>query len=95
MKRDDLSQNALKISEAGARLYDKMVGFVDNLEKVGKNIDLAQKTYHDAFAQLYTGRGNLIKRAEDLKNMGLQNKINKSLPQSLTETAENQIDVAE
>jgi DNA recombination protein RmuC len=94
-KRDDLSQNALKISEAGARLYDKLVGFVENLEKVGKNIDLAQKTYNDAFAQLYTGRGNLIKRAEDLKNMGLQNKINKSLPQSLTETAENQIDLAE
>ena len=94
-KRDDLSQNALKISEAGAKLYDKLVGFVDNLEKVGKNIDLAQKTYHDSFAQLYTGRGNLIKRAEDLKNMGLQNKINKSLPQSLTETAENQIDLSE
>jgi len=94
-KRDDLSQNALKISEAGAKLYDKLVGFVDNLEKVGKNIDLAQKSYNDAFAQLYTGRGNLIKRAEDLKNMGLQNKINKSLPQSLIETSENQIDLSE
>ena len=94
-KRDDLSQNALKISEAGARLYDKLVGFIDNLEKVGKNIDFAQKTYNDAFAQLYTGRGNLIKRAEDLKNMGLQNKINKSLPQSLIETSENQIDLSE
>lgn len=94
-KRDDLSQNALKISEAGAKLYDKLVGFVDNLEKVGKNIDFAQKSYNDAFAQLYTGRGNLIKRAEDLKNMGLQNKINKSLPQTLVETSENQIDISE
>ena len=94
-KRDDLSQNALKISEAGARLYDKLVGFVDNLEKVGKNMDLAQKAYNDAFAQLYTGKGNLIKRAEDLKNMGLQNKINKSLPQSLIETSDNQIGLSE
>lgn len=94
-KRDNLSQNALKISEAGAKLYDKLVGFVDNLEKVGKNMDMAQKSYSDAFSQLYTGRGNLIKRAEDLKNMGLQNKINKSLPQSLIETSENQIDLSE
>lgn len=94
-KRDNLSQNALKISEAGAKLYDKLVGFVDNLEKVGKNIDLAQKSYTDAFAQLYTGRGNLIKRAEDLKNMGLQNKINKSLPQNMIDTSENQIDLSE
>lgn len=92
-KRDNLSQNALKISEAGAKLYDKLVGFVDNLDKVGKNIDLAQKTYNEAFAQLYTGRGNLIKRAEDLRNMGLQNKINKSLPQNLIDTSENQLDI--
>lgn len=94
-KRDNLSQNALKISEAGAKLYDKLVGFVDNLEKVGKNIELAQKSYTDAFSQLYTGRGNLIKRAEDLKNMGLQNKINKSLPQNMIDTSENQIDLSE
>lgn len=94
-KRDNLSQNALKISEAGAKLYDKLVGFVDNLEKVGKNMDLAQKSYSDAFSQLYTGRGNLIKRAEDLKNMGLQNKINKSLPQNMIDTSENQIDLSE
>lgn len=94
-KRDNLSQNALKISEAGAKLYDKLVGFVDNLEKVGKNMDLAQKSYSDAFSQLYTGRGNLIKRAEDLKNMGLQNKINKSIPQNMIDTSENQIDLSE
>ncbi len=94
-KRDNLSQNALKISEAGAKLYDKLVGFVDNLEKVGKNMDMAQKSYTDAFSQLYTGRGNLIKRAEDLKNMGLQNKINKSLPQNMIDTSENQIDLSE
>jgi len=94
-KRDNLSQNALKISEAGAKLYDKLVCFVDNLEKVGKNMDMAQKSYSDAFSQLYTGRGNLIKRAEDLKNMGLQNKINKSLPQNLIDTSENQIDLSE
>jgi DNA recombination protein RmuC len=94
-KRDNLSQNALKISEAGAKLYDKLVGFVDNLEKVGKNMDLAQKSYSDAFSQLYTGRGNLIKRAENLKNMGLQNKINKSLPQNMIDTSENQIDLSE
>lgn len=94
-KRDNLSQNALKISEAGAKLYDKLVGFVDNLEKVGKNMDLAQKSYSDAFSQLYTGRGNLIKRAEDLKNMGLQNKINKSLPQNMIDISENQIDLSE
>ncbi len=93
-KRDNLNQNALKISEAGAKLYDKLVGFVDNLEKVGKNMDMAQKSYSDAFSQLCTGRGNLIKRAEDLKNMGLQNKINKSLPQNLIDTSENQIDLS-
>lgn len=87
-KRDDQNQNTLKIAEEGAKLYDKLVGFVENLEKVGKHLDAAQKSYDDSFKQLYSGRGNAIKRAETLKKLGLQNKTSKALPQNLIDLAE-------
>ena len=37
-KRADQNANALEIAERGGKLYDKFVSFVENLEKVGKNI---------------------------------------------------------
>lgn len=80
-KREYQSQNAQDIADRGASLYDKFVGFVDNLEKVGKNINDAQKSYNSAFGQLSTGRGNLISQAEKLKELGVKSK--KSLPSEM------------
>lgn len=84
-KREYQNKNALEIAERGARLYDKFVGFVDNLEKVGRNIDLAKNVYNDAYKQLYTGNDNLVIQTQKLKSLGIKNK--KDLPQSLIDNS--------
>lgn len=80
-KREYQNRNALEIAERGAKLYDKFVSFVDNLEKVGKNIDLAQSSYQDAYKQLSTGNDNLVLQTQKIKALGIKNK--KELPKTL------------
>lgn len=69
-KVEQQNLHAIEIADKAGALYDKFVGFVNNLEDVGKKINDAQRSYNDAFKQLSTGRGNLIGRAEELKKMG-------------------------
>ena len=89
-KREYQNKNATEIAERGAKLYDKFVGFVENLDKLGKNIDQAKSVYNDAFKQLSTGNDNLIVQTNKLKSLGIKNK--KSLPKSLEESAETFLD---
>ncbi|MBW8361603.1 MAG: DNA recombination protein RmuC [Kaistella sp.] len=88
-KRDYQNKNAMEIADRGAKLYDKFVNFVDNLEKVGKNIDQAKNVYNDAFKQLSTGNDNLITQTQKLKTLGIKNK--KELPPSLVESSGNEL----
>lgn len=85
-KREHQNQNALEIAERGAKLYDKFVGFVANLEIVGKSIDKAQENYNDAYKQLSTGNDNLVAQATKLKNLGLKTK--KDLPKEILNSSE-------
>lgn len=89
-KREAQNQNALEIADRGAKLYDKFVSFVENLEKLGKNLDTARTSYDEAYKQLYSGRDNLIRQTERMKNLGLKPK--KSLSQNLIDldTSENE-----
>jgi DNA recombination protein RmuC len=73
-KREYQNQNAIAIADRGAKLYDKFVGFVDNLEKVGKHIVNAQTSYDEAYKQLSTGNDNLVLQATKLKKLGVKNK---------------------
>lgn len=90
-KREHQSRNAMEIAERGAKLYDKFVGFVENLEKLGKNLDLAKSSYNEAYKQLSTGNDNLVTQTQKLKSLGIKNK--KNLPFSLEENS--QIDFSE
>ena len=80
-KRDGQSQNALAIATEGANLYDKFVGFSETLLDLGRSLGAATGKYEQAMNQLKTGRGNLIRRAERLRE--LQVKASKSLPAQL------------
>ena len=82
-KREYQNRNAMEIAERGAKLYDKFVGFIGNLEKVGKNIEQAQNAYNDAYKQLSTGNDNLVLQTQKLKDLGV--KAKKELPPSLLE----------
>lgn len=84
-KREYQNQNAIEIAERGAKLYDKFVGFVTNLEGVGTAIDKAQDKYNDAYKQLSTGNDNLVGQATKLKHLGIKNK--KELPLELVKAA--------
>ncbi len=80
-KRELQNRNAQEIADRGAALYDKFVNFVENLSDIGANLDKAKKSYNSAFNQLTDGRGNLIRQAEMLKELGVKTK--KSLPSNL------------
>jgi DNA recombination protein RmuC len=84
-KREYQNQNAIAIADRGAKLYDKFVGFVDNLEKVGKHLDSAQTSYQNAHKQLSVGNDNLVLQANKLKELGVKNK--KELSKELSNEA--------
>ena len=76
----DQNENALEIARQAGGLYDKFVGFVEALEEVGRQLDRAKDAYRTARDRLRTGRGNLVRRAEQLIALGV--KANKALPVS-------------
>ncbi len=71
---ENQNQNALKIADQGAKLYDKFAGFVDDMELTRKSIDTLEKNFDSAMNKLSEGKGNLISSAEKLKNLGLATK---------------------
>ena len=70
--RDKQTKNAIKIADETGKLYDKLCGFVADLEAVGSSLDKARKNYDDAFSKLSTGKGNILKRADDIKALGVK-----------------------
>lgn len=79
------SQNAKDIAEKAGRLYDKFVGLVEDLEKLGRALETTDKAYQAARNKLVEGRGNLLDRAEELKQLGA--KTSRQLPRGLTADA--------
>jgi len=78
-------QNAQEIADKAANLYDKFVGFVEDMEKIGGHISKTQNAYDDAMKKLSLGTGNLIKRTEDMKKLGIKTK--KKIQKNLLESA--------
>ncbi|RUO78150.1 DNA recombination protein RmuC [Idiomarina seosinensis] len=66
------NRNAEKIAIEAAKLYDKFVGFIDDLEKVGSSLQTLDNRYQDAMKKLSSGRGNLVSRIEKFREMGVQ-----------------------
>lgn len=64
------SRNAQEIANKAGALYDKFVGFVDDMDELGKKIDTTRRSYDAAMNKLQSGRGNLVSRAESLRELG-------------------------
>jgi DNA recombination protein RmuC len=77
-RNDKQHRNALQIATEAGKMYDKMVALVEDLQKIGQRLGQTQESYQEAMKKLYTGKGNLIRRTEKLKQLGA--KANKSLP---------------
>ena len=69
-KMERQNKNALKIASESGKMYDKLVGFVNDMKNIGRGLDLAEKSYREAFNKLKHGRGHLIGRAEKIKRLG-------------------------
>lgn len=71
-------RNAEDIAERAGALYDKVVGFLATMDRVGGHLDKARSSYDDARSQLATGRGNLVRQVEMLRELGA--KSSKPMP---------------
>ncbi len=80
-KQEQQTRNALDIATKAGLLYDKFVGFTEDMKKIEQHIDGSKKAYNDAFNKLTTGSGNLTGRAETLRKLGAKN--SKALDQKL------------
>jgi DNA recombination protein RmuC len=78
---EDQNKNALIIAKKAGDLYDKFVGFVEVLDDVGQKIDKARESYQTARNRLTDGRGNLVRRTVELRQLGV--KAQKELPEGL------------
>jgi len=68
------NQNSEEIARQAGAMYDKLFGFIKSMDDIEKHLDKAQKSYKEARGKLSDGRGNLIGRAEKLKELGVQTK---------------------
>jgi len=84
-KQEDQKRNVLEIASQAGALYDKFEGLVEDLLKIGKQINASQDGYKAAMNKLSEGKGNLIGRVERLKTLGAKTK--KSLPSNLLDRA--------
>ncbi|WP_113660867.1 DNA recombination protein RmuC [Pedobacter nanyangensis] len=78
-KVDRQNKNVFEIAEEAGALYDKFVGFLNDMEKIGKHIEQTQKAHDDAFKKLQYGSGNLIGKVEKIKKLGAKTKSNKHI----------------
>jgi DNA recombination protein RmuC len=76
-KQERQNRNVLEISRLSGSMYDKFVGFMADMESIGKNINQTQSVYNNAFNKLIEGNGNLTRTAEKIKGLGA--KANKQL----------------
>lgn len=70
-KQDLQNKNAEEIARQAANLYDKFVGFTEDLIKLGGQMRTATKTYEESMKKLTDGSGNLTRRVENLKKLGV------------------------
>ncbi len=69
-KYEKLNQNALQIADRAGKLYDKVKGFVDDMNSIRRHIDKSQEAFDSAMNKLSTGRGNVVSQIEKMKQLG-------------------------
>jgi len=87
-KQEKRTRNVEAIAEEGGKLYDKFVGFVEDLVSMGKSMKKSQTDYEEVMKKLTTGTGNLVNRAEKMRQLGA--KTNKEINPRILERAEGE-----
>ncbi len=86
-RQDKITRNIIAIAEESGKMYDKFVSFIKEMEDIESAIVKAHTAYGKAMKMLSEGKGNLVKKAEQLREMGA--KASKSLPQNLVDKQDN------
>jgi DNA recombination protein RmuC len=89
-RQENQNKNALEIARQSGALYDKFVGFMEDLKSVGDRMDQAKTSYVNAMSKLVDGSGNLVGRVEKIKKLGA--KTSKSLPPNILNRADQDDD---
>ncbi len=86
-RQDDVNRNALRIADESGRMLNKFADFVGDLQRIGVSLDQSHNAYEAALNKLCEGKGNLVRRAQKLAELGA--KASKKLPDSLLRRAED------
>ncbi len=78
-KQENQTRNAQEIARLSGTLYDKFIGFTEDMQKIKSNIERASGAYDDAVKKMKDGNGNIIRTAERIKELGARTG-NKQLP---------------
>ncbi|MFM9839288.1 MAG: DNA recombination protein RmuC [Cyclobacteriaceae bacterium] len=92
-KQEYQNRHVLDIANKAGDLYDKFVGFTEDLITLGRHLDSSKKMYEESMKKLSLGSGNLVRRTEELKKLGA--KANKSIDAKLLGRSEDQADLFE
>ncbi|MDO9152481.1 MAG: DNA recombination protein RmuC [Paludibacter sp.] len=84
-KQENQTKNAQEIARLSGSLYDKFIGFTEDMLKIKTNIDRTSGAYDDAIKKMKDGSGNIIRTAERIKELGAKTGNNKSLPSAFEE----------
>lgn len=85
------NRHVIEIARKAGDLYDKFVGFSDDLLNLGRHLDTSKKFYEESMKKLSVGSGNLVRKVEDLKKLGA--KASKSIDPKLLGRSEEQADL--
>ncbi len=87
-RQEQQKRNVEEIARKGADLYNKLTAFIADFSDIGTRLEAAQRSHADAMSKLHTGKGNVIRQAEMLKDLGV--KPTKQIPQGLVEMAQQE-----
>ncbi|WP_461481684.1 DNA recombination protein RmuC [Porticoccus sp.] len=90
---EDQNRNAQKIASEAGKLYDQLVLVVESLDEVGRHIDKSQEAWRQTRKRLVDGRGNLVKKFEDIKKLGAR--TSRQLPDRLVEDSADQDELSQ
>ena len=81
-KQENQTKNAQEIARLSGTLYDKFIGFTEDMVKIRSSIDKSASAYDEAVKKMKEGSGNMIRTAEKIKELGAKTGTNKTLPSS-------------
>jgi DNA recombination protein RmuC len=92
-KQEYQNRHVLDIANKAGDLYDKFVGFTEDLISMGRHLDSSKKYYEESMKKLSIGSGNLVRRVEDLRKLGAR--ASKNIDSGLLKRSEDQGDLFE